>query len=137
MRKEFERHIDSLKEINIFVKSFIIEEQLSRELESPLNLVIEEIFTNMVKYNSGNPNRIQLALTHSEKKVTIEMIDYDVEPFNICQSKDYNTKQSLQERPVGKIGIHLVKKYVDNIDYEYQNRTSKITLTKYLGKKYV
>jgi anti-sigma regulatory factor (Ser/Thr protein kinase) len=91
----------------------------------------------MVKYNSGNPNRIQLELTRSENKVTIEMIDYDAEPFDIRQSKDYNTKQSLQKRPVGKIGIHLVKKYVDNIDYQYQDRTSKITLTKYLGKKYV
>jgi anti-sigma regulatory factor (Ser/Thr protein kinase) len=35
------------------------------------------------------------------------------------------------------VGIHLVKKFIDEIDYEYQDGTSKITLIKYLEKRNV
>jgi anti-sigma regulatory factor (Ser/Thr protein kinase) len=137
MQKEFERHINSLKEIFKFTKSFINDEQLNQDLESSLNLVIEELFTNMVKYSSNNPNKILLDLTRGMDQVTIVLTDFDVESFDILKAKDYDTNQSLKERPIGKIGLHLVKKYVDDISYEYYERTSKITLIKYLGKKHV
>ena len=134
MQKEFKRHRNSLKEIFIFIKSFISEEQLNKDLVSPINLVIEELFTNMVKYSSDNPNKILLELTRDTDQVTIVLTDFDVERFDIRYATKYDTKQILEKRPIGKIGLHLVKKYVDDINYEYRERTSKITLIKYLGK---
>jgi len=133
MQKKFKRNISLLKDIFIFIKSFINEEQLSVDLESPLNLVIEELFTNMVKYSPENSNKILLELTRDINQVTIALTDFDVEPYDIRHSIEYDTKQTLEKRPIGKIGLHLVKKYVDDIKYEYYDRTSKITLTKYLG----
>ena len=133
MQKEFKRHTNSLKEIFILIKSFIGEEQLNKNLVSPINLVIEELFTNMVKYSPENPNKILLELSRDIDQVTIVLTDFDVESFDIRHSSEYDTNQTLEKRPIGKIGLHLVKKYVDDINYEYRERTSKITLTKYLG----
>jgi len=133
MQKEFTRHSNSLKEIYIFIKSFIGKEQLNKDLESPINLVIEELFINMVKYSSENPNKILLELTRDDDQVTIVLTDFDVERFDIRHTTEYDTNQTLEKRPIGKIGLHLVKKYVDDINYQYRERTSKITLTKYLG----
>ena len=136
MQKEFKRHSNSLKEIFIFINTFISEEQLNKNLVSQINLVIEELFTNMVKYSPDNPNKILLELTRESDQVTIVLTDFDVERFDIRHSTEYNTHQTLEKRPIGKIGLHLVKKYVDDINYEYRERTSKIILIKYLGKKH-
>ena len=133
MQNEFKRDINSLKQIFLFVKFFISEEQLDTDIISPINLVIEELFTNMVKYSSDNPNKILLELTRDIDQVTIVLTDFDVEPFDIRHATEYDTNQTLKKRPIGKIGLHLVKKYVDDINYQYRERTSKITLTKYLG----
>ena len=134
MQQEFERHINSLEEIFSFIKTFISDQQINEDLESPLNLVIEELFTNMVKYSPNNPNKIRLELISEPDRVIIVLTDYDVESFDIREAAEYNTNQSIRKRPVGKVGLHLVKEYVDNIDYEYKNRISKITLIKDLGK---
>lgn len=120
----------------IFINIFISEEQLNKDLVSPINLVIEELFTNMVKYSSDNPNKILLELTRDTDQVTIVLTDFDVERFDIRYATKYDTKQILEKRPIGKIGLHLVKRYVDDISYEYRERTGKITLIKYLGKKH-
>jgi len=132
MQKEFKRDISSLKDIFIFIKSFIIEENLNPDLESPLNLVIEELFTNMVKYSPNNPNKIGLELKTDHDQVIIELTEYDVERFDIRETAEYDTEENLKQRPIGKVGLHLVKKYVDDINYDYQNRISKITLIKNL-----
>ena len=134
MQAEFGRHMNSLREIFSFTKLFIREEQLDQDLESPLNLVIEELFTNMVKYSPDNPNKIKLEIRSENGLVIIVITDYDVEPFDIREADHYDIDQNLNQRPIGKVGLHLVKKYVDEIDYDYQNRISKITLKKMIGK---
>ena len=134
MQSDFKRDISSLSKIYEFIESFISEEQLSQELIAPLNLVVEELFTNMVKYSSNNKNSILLELKRNIDQIIIILTDFDVERFDIRQAIKYDMHQSVGKRPIGKVGLHLVKKYVDEIDYSYRKRTSKITLIKYLRK---
>jgi hypothetical protein len=61
------------------------------------------------------------------------LTDVDAEPFDITQADEYDTRQPLKERPIGRLGIHLVRRMVDEINYEYKDRQSKITLIKDLG----
>jgi anti-sigma regulatory factor (Ser/Thr protein kinase) len=134
MQAEFERHINTLGQIYGFIKAFIKKEQLDKDLEAPLNLVIEELFTNMLKYNPANMNKIEIALEKEDDRILIILSEFDVEPFDIRTAAEYDVTQNLKERPKGKVGLHLVKKYVDDIDYEYENRVSKIKLIKNLRK---
>ena len=133
MKKEFVRHTNSLNSVFDFTHLFIQEFQLGHDLETQINLVIEEVFTNMVKYSADNPNKIRLELKKDNDQLNIILTDYDVEQFDIRDSIEYNIHQPLEDRPVGKIGLHLVKKYVDEIKYEYKNTNSKITLIKFTG----
>ena len=137
MEKKFKRDIRSLEEIFQFTDKFIVENTLDKEVSFSLNLIIEELFTNMVKYNANNPNEIFLSLFSENNSLIITLIDYDVEPFDITQTKDHDPKQPLQDRQIGGLGIPFIKKMVDKITYEYENRRSKITLVKHLGKAYV
>jgi anti-sigma regulatory factor (Ser/Thr protein kinase) len=137
MHAEFERHINSLEQIYGFIKTFMKKEQLHKDLESPLNLVIEELFTNMLKYNPGNMNKIHVDLKKEGDQILMILTEYDVEPFDIRTATEYNATQNLNERPNGKIGLHLVKKYVDDIQYDYSERVGKIGLIINLRKNHV
>lgn len=129
--------MESLNPIFDFISHFVQKNNLDEKITFLLNLVIEELFTNMVKYNPENPNNIAINLYKSNKAVTITLVDFDAKPFDLNLAKEYDTHQPLQERTLGKIGIHFVKSMMDKIKYEYTNGQSKITLTKYLGNENV
>jgi len=137
MRKRFKRDLQSLNYIFAFIQNFIMENKLDEEMSYTINLAIEELFTNMVKYNADNPNHILIDIVKEDDKVIITLTEFDSEPFYIEKVRTYNNKQPLKERPVGGLGIHLIKKMIDHIDYEYKDRKSTITLVKRLRKAYV
>lgn len=137
MKKKFKRHIDSLENIFEFLGEFVARNKLDESISFAINLAVEELFTNMVKYRADNPYDILIDLTKDANKVVVTLTDYEVEPYDINIAKEYDPNQPLEERKPGGMGIHLVKKFMDEIDYHYQNGTSKITLIKYLERKNV
>ena len=134
MKKKFKRDIRSLENIFSFTDKFVSQNKLNDAVSFSINLVVEELFTNMVKYNPGNPNDIMISLSKNIDKLTLSITDYDVDPYNIELTEKYNSEQSLEERRIGGMGIHLVRKIANEIKYEYRNRESKITLTILLKK---
>ncbi len=132
MKKKFKRTINSLEIIFNFIGEFAARYKLDKSISFAINLAVEELFTNMVKYRGNNPHDILINLTKETNKVIVSLTDYDVEPFDIGDAKAYDPTQTLEDRKPGGMGIHLVKKFMDEIDYKYQDGTSKITLAKYL-----
>jgi anti-sigma regulatory factor (Ser/Thr protein kinase) len=133
MKKFFKRNINSLEEIFDFLKGFWKSKNISNDALYEIELTIEEIFTNFVKYNSNTTNEIQIELLKQNSSLTIIITDFNVDPFNPLERPPYNTARKLEERPIGGVGIHLVKQYMDDIKYNYENRNSTITLIKHLG----
>ena len=88
----------------------------------------------MVKYNPTSRSEILIDLKKDGKTLTISVTDFDSDPFDLTKAGEVDIHQSLRNRKVGGLGIHLVKKMVDTVDYEYQDRQSKVTLTKRLEK---
>lgn len=134
MAKKFKRDLKSLDEIFKFINEFSAKTGVDESVVFTINLVVEELFTNMVKYTSENSNEILLELKKNEDDLIIHLTDFDVDPFDISKTAEVDTKQSLEERRVGGLGIHLVKQMIDKIEYEYKDRQSKIILIKHLEK---
>lgn len=134
MDKKFKRDLNSLDGIFKFINEFSAKTGLDESVVFTINLVVEELFTNIVKYTSENSNEILLQLKKNEDDLIIHLTDFDVDPFDITKTAEVDTKQSLEERRVGGLGIHLVKQMIDKIEYEYKDRQSKIILIKHLEK---
>ena len=132
MDKKFKRALSSLEEIFEFINEFSSKSCVDESVVFTINLVVEELFTNLLKYTSENTNEILLELKKHEGDLVIHLTDFDVEPFDITKTAEVDTKQSLEERGVGGLGIHLVKQMMDKIEYEYKDRQSKIILIKHL-----
>ena len=134
MEKKFTRNIETLDEVFSFVEQSCGSFHIDAALLFSINFVVEELFTNIVKYNkSGSQSDIMLSFEKKDGQLFIKLTDYDVDPFDVTQVADVDTSQSLEERKVGGLGVHLVRMMVDDIQYTYSNRESTITLIKNLG----
>ena len=130
MQKKFNRSYDSLDQIFEFTERILSTEEIEQSLRFPVHFVMEELFTNMVKYNPGNSNDILLDVDASDHHVTVSITDYDVHEFDVTTDREVDTESSLEKRPIGAYGLHLIKKMVDTIEYDYNSQQSTVTFTK-------
>jgi anti-sigma regulatory factor (Ser/Thr protein kinase) len=137
MEKKFKRDLRSLDKVFDFIDNFTAKQRIDHTVKDAVYLAVDELFTNMVRYHPKNRNDISLSLKKERNRMIIRLIDRDVEPFDLTKRKDPNIQASLKERSPGGLGIYLTKNIVDDIQYEYRNRRSIITLTKNLGRKNV
>lgn len=134
MEKRFRRTVNALEGVFGFVSEFVARHLLDDSVAFQLNIAIEELFVNMVKHSLGSDNDILISMVREGDRITVSLTDSDVEAFDITKADAYDTRQPLDKRPIGRLGIHLVRSMVDEISYEYEDRQSRITLIKNLGK---
>lgn len=103
-----------------------------------LELSIEEIFMNIIDYaysKSDDKNIIAIRydieydIGKNPSKVIIEISDWGI-PFNPLENEEPDLTLSSDEREIGGLGIFLLKKNVDYVDYEYKNRKNILTIKK-------
>ena len=133
VQQYFPRSFDALDGIFRFIGDFLAARSLDDELYRPVCFIVEELFTNCVKYNTGGGHDIALALGHTPDQLTVQLMDFDVEPFDVTRAPVVDTTRPLDEREPGGLGLHLVRQMVDTLQYEYAGGRSTITFTKALS----
>ena len=131
--KDFERSFAALDEIFAFADAFFKQHEVGDRATFALKLAIEEIFTNFVKYNPDSPELLRIHLDQVDEHVVVKLVDPDTTPFDITDYDLADTSSALEERVPGGLGIYLVRKMVDDVRYEHDDRTSTIILTKTLN----
>ena len=132
MEKHFKKDISSLGAIFSFLGENLAQLASDEATSYVINLATEELFTNMVKYSRESNNDIAISVQGDGRRVIVSLTDTDVEPFDVRTARQVDTEQQLGQRRVGGLGIHIVRQLVDDIQYEYANRCSKITFIKQL-----
>jgi len=130
MNKKFTRSYDSLDEIFEFTEQFFRSRDIAESVRFSVHFVMEELFTNMVKYNPGNSNDILLAVDTFNDAVTVSLTDFDVDAFDVTASRTVDVEAPLERRTVGGLGLHLIHKMVDTLEYDYSDRNSTVTFSK-------
>lgn len=133
MRRSFKRDFDALSDIFDFVGGFAGRHEVGEDAVFSINLAAEEIFTNMVKYNTGGRRDISVRLDRQNNAVLLELVDEDVDPIEPISKKAVGVRRPLAERVPGGLGLHLVKSVVDEIAYTYDDRVMTVTVIKNLG----
>ncbi len=130
---KFKRKIASLDRIFAFTERFFDSQSVDPEDRFAVNFAVEELFTNMVKYNADHGQDILIDLACTDGQLTVRLTDYDVEPFDVTKAPPADVDSSIESRQPGGLGLHLVPRMVDSLDYEYVDRESRITFTKKVG----
>ena len=128
----FDRTVSAIPEIAGFIRGCFQPTGMQQEHLEAIQLAVEEIFTNMVKYSAGR-ERILLELSRSDHEASASLTDYDVDEYDIRSAPEVDVHAPLEARRPGGLGIHLVKKLMDRIDYRYHDRCGTTTVTRKLG----
>ena len=115
-----------------YIDEFMLLNHINHSASYALQFIVEELFTNLVKYNRGSQNEIAVSLEKVGDSVAVQLTDFDVDEFDFTKLPEVSVDEPLRRRPVGGLGVHLVRKMVDEMRYEYSNRVSKIRVTKNL-----
>jgi serine/threonine-protein kinase RsbW len=127
MLRKCKRDINELKNIVKMTESVFQEMGLPAGLRNVVDLATEELFVNMVTYNTETNEDILIEMVPHAIGLEVRLTDYDVERFDPTVVAAVNVDAPLEERTPGGLGLYLVMKMVDSIHYEYSNRQSKIT----------
>lgn len=134
MEMTFKRSINELPAIVAATDRFFAGRRIEPALRLPVDLSIEELFVNLVKYNHGTNRDIRLRLDWVGDAVEVSLTDYDVEPYDPTCPPELDIDAPLAARRPNGMGLYLVSKMVDAIHYEYRNRESKVTFTKRMAQ---
>jgi anti-sigma regulatory factor (Ser/Thr protein kinase) len=132
VQQYFPRSVESLDGIFRFVADFLAARSLDAELHGPVCFIVEELFTNFVKYSVGGRHDIAVSLGHTPRQLTVRLTDFDVAPFDPTRVTAVDIDKPLAERQPGGLGLHLVRQMADTLQYEYTDGRSTITFTKTL-----
>lgn len=130
MQKSFDRSIDSIAAVYEFTENVLAAGGVGDEVRFPVHLAMEELFVNMVHYYPDNDNAIELDVSVTNGIVSVTMTDRNVDPFDVTQSTNVDIEASLDERTPGGLGLHLIQRMVDNLEYDWEDRCSTIKFTK-------
>lgn len=106
---------------------------LSREVVFALNVVLDELISNIIKYAYSDEacHAIRLKLSANADFVEIQIED-DGKPFNPLKAPAPDLTSSLSGRPVGGLGVHFVRSLMDAMEYARLGPLNRLTLRKRL-----
>ncbi len=99
-----------------------------------LNLAVEEAVVNVMNYAypAGTLGTINIEACANDQRLKFTITDSG-QPFDPTTIQEVDTSLSAEERPIGGLGIHLVRQLMDSINYEYVDGHNVLTLRKKLA----
>jgi serine/threonine-protein kinase RsbW len=95
-----------------------------------MQLAVEEAFINIVRHGyHGAYGAILITIDFVEGRLTVTMED-DAPPFDPMRFQEPDFSADLEQRPVGGLGIHLMRSLSDEMRYEYKNGKNRLMLIK-------
>ncbi|PWT92164.1 MAG: ATP-binding protein [Acidobacteria bacterium] len=104
---------------------------ISEEVCHDLWLATEEAVSNTIKYGYNDPQLHSIHLTASIEaaKIVLEIED-DAMSFNPLEAPDPNLSLPIEEKPVGGLGIYLIRSVMDLVEYERRAGKNILRMTK-------
>ncbi|HEX7707246.1 MAG TPA: ATP-binding protein [Thermoanaerobaculia bacterium] len=111
-------------------RSFAGRHRLPIKSVSDVCIVLDELLSNVIKYGfKVNRGQIELSLSLSGDELTAAIVD-DSPPFNVLEAPEPQTGLPAADRPVGGLGIHIVKQLSDEIRYSRSDGQNHLFIRK-------
>ena len=105
--------------------------ELEMSLTMSINLALEEAVVNVMSYAypAGTKGNVNIEAEADEEWLKFVISDNGV-PFDPTEKEEVDTTLNAEERPIGGLGIHLVRQIMDSINYEFIDDKNVLTLKK-------
>ena len=125
-------NIEEIPLLAEFVESICEQAGLDMGITMNINLALEEAVVNVMNYAYplGTQGKIVIEAMADDQRVKFVIIDQGA-PFDPTTKEDVDTL-SVDDRPTGGLGIHLIRQIMDTINYERKGKNNVLTLCKKL-----
>lgn len=114
-----------------FIEQIAEQANLDMALTMSLNLALEEAVSNvmMYAYPAGTKGQVEIEAEFNDGTFVFTMSDSGV-PFDPTAKQDADITLSVEDRPIGGLGIFLVKNIMDTVSYKWSDGKNILTMTK-------
>ena len=116
---------DSLAAVGLFADSLSAKLEIVPKIANKINIVFDEIYANIVNYSNATLATISYSIENG--KLRISFTDDGI-PYNPLEAAEPDTTLSAEERKIGGLGIFMVKKMTESMEYEYADGKNVLTL---------
>lgn len=131
LRIEVENSDTGLTKLVDGFRQFADHHRLPARIQHDIQLVLDEVVANVFRhaYVDRQPHQIVVDVALGPGVLKVEVID-DGRPFDPVQRARPRTDQKIAERPIGGLGIHLVKQVMDELEYSRRDGLNHLVLKK-------
>jgi len=131
-RQEFEAKVDELNHVLAFVGEALEEAACSPKTQMQIEIAAEELFVNIAHYAYEEKEGrawITVKMPESSDMISVIFEDEGI-PYDPLEKTDPDITQNVEERMIGGLGIFMVKKSMDHMEYKRENGKNVLTIKK-------
>lgn len=129
--KEFDVSEESAEKATEFVESILSESNIDKKTIYRMNIVVDEIYSNIVNYSGATHALISCDVSGGRIKLVFSDNGKKYDPLSAA---DPDITLDADEREPGGLGIFIVKKTADNVSYEYKDNRNVLTVIKEINQ---
>lgn len=129
--KEFDVSEESAEKATEFVESILSENNIDKKTIYRMNIVVDEIYSNIVNYSGATHALISCDVSGGRIKLVFSDNGKKYDPLSAA---DPDITLDADEREPGGLGIFIVKKTADNVSYEYKDNRNVLTVIKEINQ---
>ena len=124
---------EQLEQVQRFIEEQVEQYNCPDKVKFQLEVAVEENFVNIAHYayrpEQAGTATVRCCVGGDPIQVTIQFLDNGT-PFNPLAKKDADITLSAEDRRIGGLGILMVKKSMDTVDYTYEDGKNILTIKK-------
>ena len=122
--------INELDRLEPFLNAFFEQNKINLSLLSKFDLALEEALANVIMYAypEGEQGEVEISIEMKDGHIHTCIRDAGV-PFNPLQQPEAELSDSVEERPIGGLGIYLIKEIMDKVEYQRKDGNNVLTMT--------
>ncbi len=116
------------------IDEFLVKNGCPEEIRTLITIAAEEIYVNIAHYAYGNVEgeaNVEMCVCPDPSRYRLTFRDTG-KPFNPLEKEDPDLELPAEERPVGGLGIYMVRQMMDHVEYHYENGQNILILEKAL-----
>jgi len=131
MEVRVSNRLDEIDRVNAAFNEFADRHALSQKLRRKINLVFDELLNNIIThaFEDEDEHIIEFDIRLSPSGLAVTITD-DGKPFNPFENQAPDTALSVEDRPIGGLGVHLVRNVMDRVVYERHGEKNVVLLEK-------
>lgn len=127
--KRIEPDISEMESVSSFVEEILESEEISPKTIISFNICLDEILSNVIQYSGCT--FVEIGVSNNGKRVSMRFVD-DGEEYDPKQNPDPDITAPVEERKIGGLGLFMIKKMMDAVEYERVDGKNILTVRKYI-----